>query len=385
MSVDRPPDRGRSTSRNGLRVAIILSELRAGGMERVVVHLANGLGNRDIDTLVVCLENPGELAADIITPRVTLTALESRTSMDLRSALRLGSALVRFDPDVINIHDYSAVPYAVAANVIGRRVPVVFTAHGLLYEGFDGLQKRCRFFSRGFSAVSAVSREVAERHRHFLNWKDEISVIGNGVPAITVDAALRRRLRGELGCAEDQILFLAVGNPRPEKGFEDLIDAAAILKHQVHERMRFMVAVAGKMTDSAYCRMLQARVERQGVGDVLKFIGFQKDMKAAYSAADVFVLSSRSEGLPMVVLEAMTAGRPVIATRVGGVPAAVLDKGLLVAPAQPDRLADAMARLVSEQRLAERLARAGKAHAMSTYGVDRMVARYIALFNQTKC
>ena len=107
-------------SQQELRIAIILSELRPGGMERVVVHLAKGLSARGIATMVVCLQNPGELALELEGTGVQFEALRSLTSKDIPALWRLRTLLQRFCPSVINVHDYASVPYAMAANWLLR-------------------------------------------------------------------------------------------------------------------------------------------------------------------------------------------------------------------------------------------------------------------------
>jgi glycosyltransferase involved in cell wall biosynthesis len=350
-------------------------------MERVVVHLAKGLSSRGIATMVVCLQNPGELAQELEGTGVHFEALRSLASKDISALWRLRTLLRRFCPSVINVHDYASATYVVAANWLAYRTPIMFTAHGLLYGGLDGLRRRYRFFSRFFTRLTAVSETVAERHKEYLCWSGQVHVIRNGVPAIQRNARLRNAVRAELGIRPDVLLFLAVGNPRPEKGFEDLIDATAILRDTEGRDRNFAVAVAGKLTDSEYCWMLHRRVEERSVQDRFRLIGFRSNTTALYSAADVFVLSSRSEGLPMVILESMMAGLPVIATHVGGVPDAVGDRGLLVEVANPEQLAFAMGRILSEEGLADRLGCVGREHALSTYGVDRMVDDYIACYD----
>lgn len=363
------------SSKKELRVAIILSELRPGGMERVVAHLARGLAQRGIGVLVVCLEKPGALASELEYSGVQVKALNSRAGKDLRALWVLRALLRDFDASVVHVHDYASAPYAALAGRVALGRPVLFTAHGLLFEGFEGLRRRCRFFSRFFSAITAVSEEVAKRHAEYLGRGASIPVVRNGVPVVERSQELREAARVEMGLGPDDRLFLAVGNPRPEKGFEDLIDATALLGNAFGGRI--LTAVAGGLGDTPYCLMLKRRVEEKAVGRHFRFLGFRRDTAALYSAADVFVLSSRSEGLPMVVLEAMTAGLPVIATRVGGVPGAVDECGLLVAPGRPEELAEAMARMIQEEGLAERLGRAGKARAVERFGVDRMVDEYV--------
>jgi glycosyltransferase involved in cell wall biosynthesis len=373
-------DRNKS-SQQELHIAIILSELRPGGMERVVVYLAKGLSARGIATMVVCLQNPGELSQELEGTGVHFEALRSLSSKDISALWRLRTLLWRFGPSVINVHDYTSTPYVVSANWLAFWAPIVFTAHGELYEGFDGLRKRYQFFSKSFSHLTAVSNEIFQCHKEYLDWSGSAAIIRNGVPAIQRNAQLRDAVRAELGCRSDDFLFLGVGNPRTEKAFEDLIDATAILLERKRYKRNFLTIIAGKLFDSDYCRMLRRRVEVHSVQDYWRFLGYRNDTTALYSAADAFVLSSRSEGLPLVVLESMMAGLPVIATRVGGVPGAVGDKGLLVDAANPKQLAGAMEQMINEDGLADRLGRTGREHALSTYGVDRMVDNYIACYD----
>jgi glycosyltransferase involved in cell wall biosynthesis len=362
-----------------IRVAIIVSELRPGGMERVVVHLAEELWRRNISVEVICLQGAGVLASLLKANNISVVSLESHGSRDIVALLQLRSELKRFGATIVNVHDYASLPYAALAGLgIGRR-PLVFTAHGLLYEGFEPLQKRLRFFSRFIKVISAVSDKVAKRHQEYLAWEKPIQIIPNGVPEIAIDAESRRRVREELGCAADTHLFLAVGNPRPEKGFEDLLAAAALL---LQRNMKFFIAVAGTINESPYCRGLLDKMEQLRLATNCRFLGFRQDTAALYAAADSFVLSSRSEGLPMVILEAMTAGLPITATRVGGIADAVGDHALLVDARNREQLAEAMSRMIEDADLRLSLAEAGKMHARTYYGVERMVDQYLNWYLQ---
>lgn len=362
------------------RVVILLSELRPGGMERLVVHLANGLQTIKIPVLVLCLQDKGELAKEIKNSEKVVVALGSNGSKDSKAVWTLKKILQNFKPTIINIHDYSSLPYAVLSNLWFLKIPLMFTAHGLLYEGFGNLRKRYRFFSKFLAGFSAVSDVVANRHRSYLNWKKNIRVIPNGVPEIQKDNTLRNRIRSELNLDDHDIFFLAVGNPRPEKGFEDLIQAVVKLRSMANGNPRFKVAVAGKISDSKYCRMLLAAVKSESLQENIVFLGFRTDSAALYNAADIFVLSSRSEGLPMVILEAMTARLPVIATCVGGIPQAVGQAALLVEPKAPDALASAMYRLMTNPDKRDAFAQKGQALVKEKYSMGKMVAAYIQAY-----
>lgn len=306
---------------------------------------------------------------------IDVVALGSHSGKDLKALYRLKRELQQFRPTVLHLHDYASLPYAALANLFAGRKPLLFSAHGLLYEGFDALQSRLRFFSRFVTGFSAVSEKVAARHRDYLAWKKEIAVIGNGVPPVPVDADQRQRIRRELGCGEDVYLFLAVGNPRAEKAYEDLLDAVALLQRK--QAGQFFVAIAGTLARKTYCQGLLDKLDELELSESCRFLGFRDDTAALYSAADCFVLPSRSEGLPMVILEAMTAGLPVISTNVGGIADAVGEHVLLVESQDPSQLAEAMERMKREPELQHRLAECGKKHVEQHFGVARMLDEYL--------
>ena len=365
------------SSSDKLRIALVLTELRAGGMERVVVHLAKGLAVRNIEVLVVCLQAAGKLASELDDSKIRLVALNSFTGKDFSAILRLRQFFAQFQPSIINVHDYSSLPYTVLSNLFSARAPVAFTAHGLLYEGFDNKKWLNRLFARFISQLTAVSVKVSNRHCEYLGWKRPVEIIANGVPETHCELTVREHIRNKIGCNPYETLFIAVGNPRPEKGFEDLIDAVVFLRNDLSSDKGFLVAVAGSLNNSDYCQMLMRRVEDCQISKQIKFLGYCDDVTSLYRSADAFVLSSRSEGLPMVILEAMMSGLPVVATRIGGIPEAVGSQVLLVEPEQPRQLASAMKRLMEEDDLRERLGLSGRKHVKEFYGVDRMVNDYV--------
>jgi glycosyltransferase involved in cell wall biosynthesis len=120
------------------------------------------------------------------------------------------------------------------------------------------------------------------------------------------------------------------------------------------------------------------------LADTVEFVGYQPDVGEVLRRADVVMLLSRREGLPMALLEAMAAGVPVVATRVGGVPEVVTHglTGLLVEPGCPDQAATAVARLIVDGQLAHRLGRAGRQHVTSRFSLERVAAQYVQLYRR---
>jgi len=362
------------------RVAIVLSELRPGGMERVVVHLARSLTTQGVQPTVVCLQREGQLADDLTSQGISVVALESMRGYDLRAIVRLARTFHWLRPDVINVHDRSSLPYAVLANLLGSRRPLVFSAHGLMFDDGARAGLLCRLSALGVSAITAVSKEVADRHAGYFAWRDPIDIVPNGVPEVSRSAEVRKRLRKELGISEDAFVFLSVGNARPAKGFEYLLDAAALLRDS-ETQAELRCLVVGSVFEDPYGEMLRAKQKELDLGSSVHFLGFRDDVAPFYSVADAFVLPSRSEGLPMVILEAMTAALPIVATRVGGVPQVIGDgAGFLIDAEAPEQLSQAMLLLANDRTLCTRLGSSARARVREQYSLDRMTSRYLATF-----
>jgi glycosyltransferase involved in cell wall biosynthesis len=363
---------------------MVISEMRPGGAERVVVHLAGTLAVRGVQVLVVCLQNEGPLAEELKFRGVRVVALKSLRGYDIPAVVRLARVLRQFRPDVINVHDRSSLPYVFIANRLSGRRPMVFSCHGLLLKDESRPRRRDRMAARDLQALTAVSEQAGAEYARMLNWPGRIDLVPNGVPMPPPhDDLARASQRSQLGVPQDAFVFLAVGNVKPEKGYEDLLEATALLRHRYGDRP-FQVLVAGAQSADAYAASLASGMSRLGLDGTVRFLGYRADAAALYSAADAFVLSSRKEGLPMVLLEAMAAGLPVVATRVGAVPSVVQDgsDGLLVDAATPSGLAEAMSRLLSERPLGKRLGEAARSRIRERYGVERMTEGYLAVFER---
>ncbi len=173
--------------------------------------------------------------------------------------------------------------------------------------------------------------------------------------------------------------IVTVARLSPEKDVANLVRATAIAAERVPE---LRVEVAG---DGA-CREELGRLAAElGVAGRVAFLGEVRDVRALLTGARMFVLPSRSEGIPLTALEAMACGLPVVATRVGGLPEVVDDgvTGLLVAPADPTALAQAMVAIWTDPERRDRMGRAGRLRAEERFDVRRMVAEYEALYRET--
>ncbi len=354
----------------------------SGGKERVVMHLATEFAARELVPLVVCLMDRGEFGGQLQARGIPMVPLHSVRAYDWRGVLRLTSVLRQFRPDVINVHDRSSLPYVFLANRLGPKCPIVLSCHGLRLQDAPRPRMRDRLAMRGVQAVTAVSGRTAAEYSQALGWEGKVEIVSNGVPVPPIAPEIRQAARKALGLPETTFTLLAVGNVNPEKGYEDLLDAAVLLRRQT--AAPFVVLVAGSMANRVCWATLDAQARRLGLGDIVRFLGLRRDTPALYSAADAFVLSSRKEGLPMVLLEAMASGLPVIATCVGGVPSVVTDRenGLLVPPRSPEALSDAMAEICNAPSLRRHLGARARERVERDYSVERMASRYLSVYER---
>jgi glycosyltransferase involved in cell wall biosynthesis len=220
----------------------------------------------------------------------------------------------------------------------------------------------------------AVSAPLAQHMRRDLFLPaDRVVTIPNGVRWVKPD---RVTLREELRLQPDDRVLVAVGNLYPVKGHVHLIDALARLA-ATHPRLHVAIGGRGQLEES-----LKARAREHGIGDRVHLLGLRSDVAAVLAAADVFVLPSLSEGLPLALLEAMFAGCAIVATDVGEVRLA-LDRGtagVLVEPANPGALAAAIDRLLLDAREARRLGDRAAAHARAEYDLSTMIERYVTIY-----
>jgi glycosyltransferase involved in cell wall biosynthesis len=265
------------------------------------------------------------------------------------------------------------------AGILGRlaavaaRVPVrLFTVHGWAFKAHHGAAARAYLWAdRAMSPLTTTTICVAHGEREAgLRARtcraDRTVVIHNGVD-------LDRPHRPP-GPRPAPVTLLTVGRMREPKDFMTLVRAIADL-----EPGTVRLQIAGDGPDRP---ALEAEIARLGVDRAVELLGMREDVDHLLAAADLFVLSSDSEGLPMSVLEAMAAGLPVVATAVGGIPELVDhgETGLLVPPRDSAALADAIRRTAGDPQLRDRLGEASRRRARDEFSIERCRQRHLELY-----
>ena len=323
--------------------------LGPGGMERLLVtHARLGGIDRFRYLAAYLTERPRSLRGELEAAGVGVFSLGERP---LGAARRLRSLLVEEKVDILHAH--SPMPAAigrVAARTVRPRPRLVYTEHNS-WACYSAATRLANAVTYPLDDVHlAVSTDAAASVPNLLA-RPRAQVLVHGLPELfgeTPDARSAEQLRQELGVADDAVMVLCVANHRVEKGYNNLIDAMALLvageRHEAQgmASVTVVAAGAGPMLESA-----RRRAAALGLDGRLQLLGHRDDVGSLMAAADGFVLASRFEGLPVALMEATTAGLPVVATRVGGIPEALAGEAgeLLVPPQNPEALTAALTRL----------------------------------------
>ncbi len=360
------------------RVLHVINGEHYAGAERVQDLLAGALAPLGFDVAQVCLK-PGRFAAMRQGQAVPLYNLAMRSRFDLRPALQLARLVRQGGFRLLHSHGVRAAMVAGLASKLSG-VPLIHhlhspTGHDSTHPWQDRMNAWAeRLGAQRASALIAVSDSLGQYARRQGYAPEKVVVIPNGVPArapIPVrDAAKKTWTLGMIA------LF------RPRKGIETLLRAMALLRWQgVNVRLR----AVGDFESPDYGRRVTQLVWDLGLDAAVDWVGFQRDIDRQLAQMDLLILPSLfGEGLPMVLLEAMSAGLPVVAANVEGIPEAVRDgrEGLLVAPGDSQELARAISRIVSGEVSWPTLRSACLARHAERFSEVRMAADMAAVYRR---
>jgi glycosyltransferase involved in cell wall biosynthesis len=358
-------------------IAHVLSSLRIGGQERVALDLGTGQVEQGHQVLVVSLAAPpeGPLADTFRARGVVVHTVAKRPGLDPTLTARLALLFRRHGVGVVHTHNRMPLIYGAAAGKLARAV-VVHTRHGP-GRGTRSEQWFRRAASTCVDAYVSVSPELRELARSLRDCAPgKLEVIENGIDLARFGAAAeaRARTRAALGIPADAWVVGTVGRLAVEKDYPLLVRAAAPL---LGPEARLLIVGDGGERET-----IRAEVAAQQVEPFVALLGSRDDVPACMGAMDVFALSSRMEGLPLVALEAMAAGLPVVATAVGGLPGLIKDgeTGFLVPSNDQPALERRLRSLRDERALGLTVAARGQAHARERHSRESMVRRYLALY-----
>jgi glycosyltransferase involved in cell wall biosynthesis len=307
-----------------------------------------------------------------------LLPLAPKTEMDLTAAWRLSRIVKQLKPDIIHAHD----PHAVAMAALALSMSTQPAKPPLVAA------RRVDFHLKG----NALSRWKYRQVDSFICASEAIRqmLIGDGVPGARtvtvhegidierVDAAEPANLHGEFWLPHHAPIVGNVAALVGHKGQKHLIEAARRVLPQMPDA-RFIIAGEGELRPA-----LERQIKDHHLEKHVLLAGFRPDVLSLHKAFDIFVMSSVTEGLGTSLLDAMAAGKPIVATRTGGIPEVVADgeTGLLVPPRDEEALADAIVRLLKDPDLRREMGEAGRVRARNLFSLERMVQNTLNVYQR---
>jgi glycosyltransferase involved in cell wall biosynthesis len=357
-----------------MKVVHVVLSLDVGGMERNVLNQVREDGALGQQSSILCLERPGTLAAQAQKLGAEVLSVDKRPGIRPGVLLRIRSALKAMRPDVVHTHQIGPLFYASLASC-GLGIPlIIHTEHGRE----DYLGRRGRWL--GQIGAMRVSRFYCLT-QDLVDWvissgivpREKVRLIHNGINLSTFQERHDRlSVRRSAGIPAEARVIGTVGRLVEVKGHDLLIRAFAAIQHHAPD-LRLVLVGAGPLESE-----LRDLATGLGVADGVHFVGYQPNSAPYLQAFDVFALTSRSEGMPQVVLEASICGVPIVAPRVGGVPEVIEHHrtGLLFEPGDQRGLEAAIRAILNDQRQADEMSRTSRKWVEARFDVKRMAREY---------
>jgi glycosyltransferase involved in cell wall biosynthesis len=374
----------------------VIARLNVGGPALHVTYLTRGLAERGYETTLVAGDVArGEESMAFVAERAGVSVLQlpglSRELSPVRDAIaawRLARIIRSVRPDIVHTHTAKAGAVGRAAALLaGRRPVVVHTFHGHVLRGYFGTLGTIVFraietaLARVSDRLVAVSPEVRDELVGLgVAPESKFSVIRLGIelePRVAFGGdplEVRRRL----GIDADRFVVGWFGRMTAVKRTDDLLGALAVLRERGVDALLLLVG------DGDDRERLEQRAFDLGLARSCLFLGYQEEVAPWYAICDAVVLTSASEGTPVTIIEALAAGRPVVATAVGGVPDVVDDRetGFLVGAGATTAMAERLEELALDPALRASMGETGRGRMLRRYAVERLVGDVDALYRE---
>jgi glycosyltransferase involved in cell wall biosynthesis len=358
------------------------NSLVRGGAEEHILTLLRQLDRRNFLPHLACTPECAEKLRTDLPEDVRLAEFSLQKPYEWRSALRLARILREENIGILHSHLFGA---SLAASPIGRmlRVPVIMETphvreawrHGLIKGHYFVDRIVCRFVDHYIAVSEANARYLINEKRLPAN---KVHVIHNGCDFKKFDftRVAPRGMKQSLGFQEDDVVVLAIGRLEPQKGHRFLLEAHAQVVRQFPKTRLVCVG------DGALRQDLEEETRNLQIQDSVRFVGYQSNVTEWLAMADMSVLPSLFEGLPLVGIESLAAERPMVATAVDGTTEIVVNEktGLTVPPGDAQALADAILRLLQQPDLRRRLARLGRQWVLEHFSQDQQIRKTQELY-----
>ncbi|MBI3408467.1 MAG: glycosyltransferase [Planctomycetes bacterium] len=358
----------------------ILHGMRVGGAEVLAARLARRLCGQ-FRFVFVCLDELGTLGQELRDEGFVVEVLGRGSGVDWRCSLRLASILRSHHVSLIHAHQYTPFFYGITARLLCHQPAVLFTEHGRHQPDYP---RRKRIFA---NRVLLTRRDrvvgVGEAVRQALIHNEGIPAQRVGVVYNGIDTAAfhnggseRAAIRREIGAGATDLVLVQVARLDYLK---DHATAVRTFERVLAKRPDSWLLLVGEGPEEPKIRKL---VDDRHLQERVRFLGLRTDIPRLLAAADMFLLTSNSEGIPLTLIEAMAARLPVVSTRVGGVAEVVEDgqTGLLTPPGDDECLAEKILHLAAHPEQRRQFGQRGSQRAIELFSEQQMHAGYLRLY-----
>jgi len=372
---------GRCSDMQKTKIIFLTTGLNYGGAETQLVHLASRLKKRGWNVQVISMIPPVAYVEELERAGIPVYSLEMRRGVpDPRGLFRLVKILRREGPQILTTFMYHA-------NLLGRLggkiagVPIIISS--IRNENFGGpTRDKIMRLTDWMADVTVINSRLAGETvvKRGVVPPKKLRVIPNGLEIDKFSWTLEQRLNARKALeinSTKTFLWIAIGRLEKQKDYSNLLEAFSIVLREKPDTFLFIVG-QGPLENK-----LKKLAEELGINQKVSFLGLRRDIPDLLAAADALVLSSAWEGLPNVVMEAMAASKPIVATSVGGVPELILEgkTGYLVPPKDPKALAQAMLKLMDLPESArETMGQLGRKYIEESYSLERVVDMWEELY-----
>jgi glycosyltransferase involved in cell wall biosynthesis len=366
-----------------VKVLHLINTLSVGGAELHLLTLCRHQKRQGLEPVVACLREQVKgsrpLSCDFEGEGVRVTGLETDGRFDLRSISRFACLVAKERPDILHTHLPRADLAGACHRVFHASVPWVCSVHDIHDVSWSGswTLPLFNFVWRRADQVIAISHAVKDWLVKKRAVPDErVSVIHYGI-----EAELFSQTRSDLKHQrrhDDTPVIGTIGRLEPRKGHDGLIRAVSEVKKIVPG---ISLVIAGH-DPWGYGKELQSLIDRLGLGEAVRLVGFQSDIAAFLNSVDIFAFATQSEGFGQVVIEAMAAGKPVVASKIAPLTEIIKEgeTGLFAAPDNPRAIANALAWLIAHPQEAQQMGKHGQERVCDHFSAEKMAERTLSLY-----
>ncbi|HEX3550197.1 MAG TPA: glycosyltransferase [Candidatus Elarobacter sp.] len=363
-----------------MRVVHVCGDLGLYGAENVVALLMQHTREHDVE-LIAMTVNRSDHPEARERVGVPVVAIDRNGRKDVGFIFRMVRAMRRLRPDVVHTHGHHGRYWGRLAAVLAGVPMVVHTEHNPDLTPprpravFDALNRLLNPRTAAFVDFTARRREELAAAEGIPLAR--IAVIPNGIPPVETTDERRARGREALGVSDDEIAIAVVARLFPQKRHDIAIGALAALPAEIRARARLILIGDGPLRDD-----LAARARALGVDGAVRFLGFRTDARELLAGADVALLSSEREAMPLAIIEAMLEHVPIVSTPWAGATAMLGDGryGMVAADLSPQALSDALRATITDPAAAAVRADAAFAYARVEFDVETQAGRYARLY-----